>query len=530
MFIQIFSKDVKPSIVLSEIILILINLTYGITLKYPLFFGGTDIMDHLFWSEVTYLSGHVIPIDLSLNYADFPLYHILIAESSYLSGMDIKTSLFIILGLIYAIHIIFIYYLFDLTIHNKQISLLTCLLYSMSYNIVYYGAYMVTRTMAYLGFIIILYLIYKTDSKGNTNIIYKISAIFFSIFTILVHQVSIVQIVGIMFILLLCERFVNSKKYVSYTFFTLLNVMFLAYWFFKADLFVKNLILGHTRSVDFERIIIKPTVEAGNEWYFLANHIDSSMFVFFALIGIGYILWKQKPRYASVFSLFVLATLILYIPNPLQTLWQTMTLFRFDRFMLLVSPFMAFITAIGINTFYNYLIKTSTSFKKYNIIIILIFAIFVITSIISVSSDSNEIKFASKDSPKLYFDSNELEGFNYVFGFVPFGSVLYSDSYTQKFFVQKNFSESQKLDIPYYYSTEISNIDNISQYKGYVIIRETEFFNNGLYLGPESNNYLFSSTDENRQQLSNNLNKTDKIYSNYAVDIYYSKPNPYEQY
>ena len=517
-FIQIFSKEVKVYVVLLETIIILISLTYGITLNYPLYFGGTDITDHLFLSEVTYLSGHIIPRDLAINYADFPLYHILVAESSYLLGVDLKASLFIILGLVYAVHIIFIYYLFQLIIDSKQLSLLIILLYSVSYTVVYYGAYTVTRTMAYLGFVIMLYLIYKR----NNEMIYKILAILFSIFIILVHQVSIVQIVIIIFILLSCERFVDDKKYVNSRFLILLSVLFLVYWFFKADLFTQTLILGHTRPDDFAQAIIKPTVEAGNKWYFLANHIDSSVFTFFAIIGIGYTLWKQRPIYSSVFALFTAVTLVLYIPNPLQTLWQTMTLFRFDRFMLLVSPFMAFIMGIGIIAFYNYLIKGNASVRRGNIIIISIFAIFVFFSVISNSSDSKELSFGAKDSSRLYFTESELNGFNYVFDSVQFGSILYSDYYTENFFVQKKFSESEKLNIPYYNSFILS-VDDISHTKGYEIIRESTFTSNGLYFGSESYNYLFSPTDKNKKQLSDSIDKNDKIYSNHDVDIYYSE-------
>lgn len=528
-FIQIFTKEPKYGIILLEIMSITINLIYGVTLKYPLYFGGTDINAHLFWSDVINLSGHIIPIDLSINYADFPLYHIFIAEGSHLIGIDIKTSLFIILGLIYMIHIIFIYYLFELTIHNTQLSLLTSLVYSVDYNVVFYGVYVVTRVMAYLGFIIILYLIYKWNlDKTNKHHIwkYKILVIIFSIFMILVHQVSIVQIIIIMFILLFCEIIVN-KRYMDSKFLILLNVMFLTYWFFKANVFVRTLILDHTRVQDFEQAIIKPTVQVGNEWIFLISHIDTSIFVFFAIVGIGYILWEQKSiqksEYTSVFGLLGLATLIFYVPNPLQALWQTMTLFRFDRFTLLISPFMAFIMTIGLKAFYNYL--QSSPIKgvrnKLNILIILIFGVYAFTSLISNSSDSKDIIFNAKDYPRIYFDNSELEGFNSVFDFVPFGSTLYSDLYTENFFVQRKFNDSNKLNLPYYYSKKI-NVDDKFRYKGYIIIRENEAYSSGLYFGSESYNYLFTSRDENWLQLFNNINRNNKIYSNRAVDIYYS--------
>jgi len=64
----------------------------------------------------------------------------------------------------------------------------------------------------------------------------------------------------------------------------------------------------------------------------------SVIFYFFALIGIGFLLKNYKKNYAAVLGLFALLTLIFYIPNPLNTIWQFKVLFRVDRFMLFVSP------------------------------------------------------------------------------------------------------------------------------------------------------------------------------------------------
>jgi hypothetical protein len=59
---QIFSRSSSQSIILAELFLSSLNLIYSVTLKYALYFGGTDIMSHLFLSQVTYLSGHVAPL------------------------------------------------------------------------------------------------------------------------------------------------------------------------------------------------------------------------------------------------------------------------------------------------------------------------------------------------------------------------------------------------------------------------------------------------------------------------------------
>ena len=282
-----------------------------------------------------------------------------------------------------------------------------------------------------------------------------------------------------------------------------------------------HVIETHIRSIYFEQPVIKPSIQPCNELSFLVTNIDSFIFVFFALIGISYILWKGKPKYASVFGLFALVTLLLYIPNPLQTLWQTMTLFRFDRFMLFISPFMALVMGWGIYIFYNYLLKKNVSKKICNVIIILMVTGFCFTSI-ALHNASDCEDFPWKTS-RQYFNHEELQGFNYIFDYVPYGSILYSDYYTSRFFIQREFSKSKNLGLPFYSSIKIPHVNDISERKGYIIIRDKEFSNAGLYFGHGSFNELYAPTDENKQQLHYNLQKKDKIYSSYAVDIYYSE-------
>ncbi|MCD4807505.1 MAG: hypothetical protein K8R13_08070, partial [Methanococcoides sp.] len=199
-FTQIFSRDANALMILSEIILLMASVICGMTLKYPLYFGWTDILPHLFFAKITYLSGHTLPMDYFLEYANFPLYHILIAESSYLLGLDLKNTLFLIAIPLYVILIVFIYKLFNLTTRNSQMSLLTCLIYSVTSVVILYGAYAITRTIAYVGFIIMIYLTYKGHSEKN-EAVYRSLAIFLSIFIILAHQVSIIQMVILMLFL-----------------------------------------------------------------------------------------------------------------------------------------------------------------------------------------------------------------------------------------------------------------------------------------------------------------------------------------
>ncbi|WP_321418918.1 hypothetical protein [uncultured Methanomethylovorans sp.] len=382
---------------------------------------------------------------------------------------------------------------------------------------------MITRTIAYAGLIIILYLLYKKDSN-NRGFAYQGLAILVSVFVVLVHQVSAAQIVIVLFLLLVCERILSNDKYVNGTYLAFFTSLFMGYWFYFANVFVEELLQGRANIQLYEEFQIKETVQAGLEWIYVVQHLDTSVFLFFALIGIGYILWdrikadrRNYVDYLSVYALFCLSTLVLYIPTPLQTLWQTMTLFRFDRFMLLIAPFMAFVMAAGIYFLFTYLSKNGRK-PVWIIAISALVAIFVLASIIYSGPES---KGYLSDPVREYFTSDEIEGFNYFIDHVNSGSELHSDYNVNRFFIQENFSTSKQLGLPFFNSYIISDVGKIPAYYGYLMVRQKQFLNGGIYFGGSSYNYLFDSEEGNDVALYNSLLKYNKIYSNSGVDLYY---------
>lgn len=515
-FIQIFSKKVNSNMILLEIIFMMANLIYGVTLKYPLYFGGTDLLTHMFLSKVVFLSGHIIPEDLYISYFYFPLYHIFISESAYLLNLDIQKSLFISTVPIYIFLIVFIYYTFRNFVIEKRIILLTCLLFSVTYIIMYSGFAMITRTMAFAGYIILLYCIFKKKVTKNSTA-YVVISFIIVLFILLVHQVSLLIIIALLFILYVSEYAINSSKHISKNHLLLINVLLLSYWFYVAYLFTQQIIEQRKHSIYYEEIIIQSTIKSTNQWIYCLDHIDTSVFIFFSLIGIGYTLWNKKRNYFQVFSLFSLLSLILYVPNPIHMVWQAMDLFEFDRFMLFVVPFMALVMSSGIIIFHEFLSKQNMK-KLSFLIIILLFSTFVLTSLLSSGPISHN---PLHESTKKYFSNDELLGFDYVFSHVPFGSNLYSDYYTSRYFVQKEFNDSISLGLPFYNSHVIKNVEDISTYNDFIIIRVHDFDDVGLNFNVAPS-YLYESTDENTIKLYSEMEKTNKIYSSHSVDIFYN--------
>jgi hypothetical protein len=526
-FLQIFSKDINPPLILAESILIAGNFIYSVTLNYDFYVGTTDILPHIFLSEVTALLGKIIPTSLS-DYAYFPLYHVFIAEASEILNISIRTSLFLVTAPVYVITIVFLYYLFNYITNNRQISLLSCVLFSASSVVLYYSTNVITRTMAFIMFIILLYLIYSVNFK-NDKLSLKILSVIVVVFLTLVHSVSLLQLVILLVVLLSSEYMIGNGSRISKPFFILLNVIFTAYWFFVAYIFVQRSLAPRLQSQFLDSIVL---TAGGSEVLQesltdLVGLLDKSIFLFFALIGIGFLLKNFKKNYASVLGLFALLTLIFYIPNPLNTIWQFKVLFRVDRFMLFVSPFMAFVMGYGLYVFWNYMAKYSSKKLSSAFLVVLLFSTFVLVSSVYSVSDSN---FLGQEAKHEYFTSEELNGFNHIFKYVPVNSStnsVYTDYYASRFFyVPLIPAKSAELNISSYDNYRIGDVNKLPEYKGYVILRTREFLRSGLYFGSEEStlkdtaNYFYQGLPENKLELESNLEGLDKIYSNPSTDIF----------
>jgi hypothetical protein len=518
--LQIFSTGFNSRLILLQIILCMLNLIYSVTFKYPLYFGGTDILAHIFMSQVTYISGHIIPEELSIGYANFPLFHILISQTSYLLGLDIKTSYFLISAPIFALSVFFVYLFFLGTIENVKLSLLIVILYSNLSVVVYYGMYVITRTLAFIGFVMLLYIISKNKNGTKNKTTFRYIGILFTIFIVLVHQVSSPQILFIILLLLLSEKFIwhftNLKeKYWSSTYVLLFVVIFLGYWIYLAYSFTDMVLTTTFDSVTSDSIHMERSVVSGNEWIFLYSNIDVLVLTFFILIGTGVTLWRYSNNYSSVFALAALLFLPLYLPNPLQTLWQTMTLLQFNRFMLLASPFIAFSMASGVFFLYNFLrIKQIKSLYS-SLLIVILLMIFIIPPL---AYNNPEV---SSNTDRKYFTSEELEGLSYVIKYIPNDSNLYSDYYIKRYFCQKEFNDSDELGFPYYNAQTIRSIDAINP-KGYFILNNKAFFERGLNLDPSSRFYLTKNDLSEWNELSLKLNKKNKIYNSAYISTFYT--------
>ncbi len=143
-FIQIIKLNVSSLIIIFELIITFLNIIFSVSLKYPLYFGATDILNHFDYSNLILLLGHTLPLDYNSAYTFYPLLHIITVISTYLLNIKLESAFYLISGLIFSFSILVLYTLFRFII-TKRIALLACLLYCSSASIILYGLYFTPR-------------------------------------------------------------------------------------------------------------------------------------------------------------------------------------------------------------------------------------------------------------------------------------------------------------------------------------------------------------------------------------------------
>ena len=501
-----------------EIVLTGANVIYGITFSYPLYFRTTDVVTHFFYSSVIFLSGHSIPLDLDPSYSSFPLYHILIAESKKIINLPLQETLFLITCPIFLLAILFAYKIFYLVSGNKQVSILGCLFFSMSSIVLNRGIEMTPSVAAAVGFVILVYLLVKAGGRRvEQRQTFLGLAIIVSLMIILVHQVSIFMIVALLAVFILSENINGCNKYFSnYYFLALIGTLTSAYWIYYSPRFLNQIIRDRVENINLEarhvelsNPLIDPTSAA---LIFVHDNIFLSLVTVFAVTGIFYMVWRQKPKYLAVVGIFLLFTLALYLPTPLSTLNFFSSLLRVDRFLILLSPFMAFAMSYGYILIFNVskkYIKKKFLLESIFIFIVLVFLVFSIPSVILTESSET----------RSFFSAEELDGFGFVVNNVPYGSTLVSDYHSVRFFVQRFFSLTDELHLPYFDSRMLEKFDDSPSAGGYSIIREKMFNDYSLPIGSINALYTYYPTKDNRITLSYYLEKIDKIYDSGIISI-----------
>jgi len=523
--IQILTKKFSPAIILTEIFLTQIIFIGSLFLNNSYYFGATDIIPHEFLTHVTFISGYIIPPDLNLSYSTFPLYHISVTLLSSLLNIPLRIGIYFIAVPVSIISTLCIFFIFKPIIQNEQVSLFCSLIYSItlidsSYDIY---SYTLPRGLGFAGFLLLLFLFYMLKSHPLIRRENYIIFYLFMVFTVLVHQVSILLIIFLLCIIALVELIGGFEKYISYSLLFITVAFSTFYWFFMSFLFTRMLIQSRVYSLGLDApTFILPTISFSVSNFFL-NNLTPQILLFFAIIGIGYIFVRNRSSYLWVVAAFSIVALLMYLPTPLSSIYQISIILGIKRFPLLITPFIAAIMGLGIIFFTYFLINKKVSPRVISIILVSIVILYGLSSTGLFKSDLS----AGRQS----FDFDEVSALNFGYQYIPYGSTISTDYYYARYFDVPLFSLTEKFSFPYYNSELISDLPALSTENGYVIFPHKVFLDKGLRLGVSNEaianpmNDVYPTT-ENVIFVNGFIDSNNKIYSDSSVEILMPKEIP----
>jgi hypothetical protein len=511
LLLQIYSHRSPNTayIVLLEISLLSLNLIWGLTLKYPLYFQDTDILGHMHLIDVIIGTGHLDQTNIA--YSNYPLYHILISEGVQLTDLSIRTALFVIMGLLWQIGILFSYLIFHQITRSRHFASLGSLLFSLCAFVVFYGSYGIARSLAFVLFLIWLYLLIRKPR----HIIITSSCILIMMAMIATHHLTVLQIIPVIIALFLFEKYLsrsspNTKTPITLSTIVLLVICFTTYLLWVASSLAELtfpqrlqalLSMNSDLSADFTRGY-GPVVVIGL--------IYASIALFFCLLGLAYFLKapinnrkKDLTSFASVGALFLFA----FVPG--MELFKPVDVLGFERIRLLISVFVIILLSFGILHLWK-LLKCkylSGSLISSGIITLLTFF-----SLISTGNAQDATYFPHTrimDTP--YFRTSEICSFNFVVSSGKPDILLSSD--IQVFRNEYAFYPIEQRTI--------FNFDKSNYNTAYLLFRIGELNNRGaLTFWNDDGYYRYRPDPVNQvENIFTFIEDEDIIYSNNANQI-----------
>lgn len=513
--VQIFC-DTTTLLILPQILILYLLQVFSVTLRYPLYFGWTDVFGHLAVAEGVSLSGQVGPNIYTETYVNFPLFHILVSQIARITGMFEQVAMYLGLAIPFAMVLVFVYYFSAPDFIGRTPSLLAVLLLSVTPMFVFYGQYIVTRGMAFVGFCILLYLLYKYYNTPQRRYFGLFSIV--SVYVLLVHQVSIFQFIPIFGALVVGKAAYDAKRYFEFTFAATLIVMVVGYWMFIAhEMLTLVISLPFSLNAPSPGDVIGgvdtvvPVVEV------LRNRVHLFLSMFLSIVGIGICLRQQRSIYLRMVGFAGLLLLPIFIPSPLR--YTILADLRIDRMVLFVAPFFAIL--MGYAVYYLTQVAPWKATRESTLAVLLV----VIFLFILVSSMSPLIAYdtTTNNEQRAHFTEAELETISHVNSHVEDGGTLQTDLHLERYFEKYNVRKAEiaesvlGLDMKAFHLVNEFSISQIGTDDHYFIFREEQFKQSTLTLRQEPRFDI--SAASHGSQVEYQIQTATKIYDAGTVSV-----------
>jgi hypothetical protein len=368
----------KSFIILSQIILIFLNILFGVTLKYFYFVSRTDPISHVWLIENLINQGKIT--ETFGIYKSFPLWHILVSSIYHISDppLPVHKLMFLTNGIIYAFLVIVIYLISLKIFKNERIALISSFLYVFFPDIQDYGMGSLPRNVVSILFVF-LFIIY------DNSVPRKILAIILNFSLVIYHTASMPFIIIILSLIYLLQKIylvATDKKFLNLNYLLLLIVTTISYWIYGApDLIIwlfRNISAPSHTEMATKSFLNTPLNE-------LFNYLQYMPIFFLLIIGVLISLESKKLlNYKRIFLMVGLILSSLSFPGPgliINKLAQNFAIERFGEY-----SFLFIVLAVSYGFF-----ELFCRSKKYKTLIVLLF---IIMTFLSITND-----FIASDNP-----------------------------------------------------------------------------------------------------------------------------------
>jgi hypothetical protein len=376
----------KRFIILTQIMAMSLNIIWGGSLKYYYFVGQTDLISHAWWAYNIMITG-TIP-SMMTTYTAFPLWHILAAFTSEVTGLGISMDKIMIVnsGLIMSIvGVLAIYAITKKLTGNYQLSLLSSLFLSVFPTFIFYGMYSIPRSIVPIFMMLVVLLLIDRGKKVN----YYLALALMPVITIY-HTVSIIFVTIIFFGIYMFQKFIHIEKkdtLINLAFIITSVVLTMIYWIANGNQLIYQLYANIVTAAPSDTLPASVIYTPLNE---LANYVQYSFFILFILLGFFIIMRGKFNSMLKVMSIMALVLIPFSFPGPLLLISKLAANFDISRFDEYSFLFMSIVSAVGFGLMY---VKSNRYFR---VALILLFAVLVVLAISNdfVASDNPLIKRA----------------------------------------------------------------------------------------------------------------------------------------
>ena len=508
-------SKIKTCIIFIEIIILSSILSASFLLLFPTPYGNDSLIHIGFISHILNTGSIENYVDAG-RYHEYPIYHILFAETMTLSNIDNNMAL-LILGQVQILFLLFVLIICQ-RLFNIKAGLLSVLLISLATYLLIPKYTHFTGSFSVIFYMMFIYfLLFHSDSKT-----YSISILMLVTITTLnfIHPLIPIIVIFTMLITLICCNILklNFRLKTSFVFF---NIIIMLYQWMRpgqnGEGFLETTV-GSIKSIfGVERSVTQATLSPFYNWASIVLYeLGFIILILFGIAGaLTFIRYNLRQEGKAIYLqergiLLSLITLIfipvpyflaLVYPNSLPARW-------FPYIEVLIGIFAGSI----LMAYYNELLKSKFRYMIFVIIFILIF--FLITS--PIANPNSQI-YSKELSSRSALTSSEEEGLKFV-------KIDYINDTKPDY---ANDSVKGNVGYIYYFywfiptdrSRLIDPRDTKTFSNGLILIRDYDI-NNGFTIPLWGTKGLLLEVVPPTAQFINTLNAKNKIYSSQSVNIY----------